>query len=91
MSAPKRLSSLADATGAALRPTYEPARHGHGIVHDGGRDQARPDGALDPRPAQDRGPFGKEGAGVKSLGEPWADTTACARLMLTVLSGHRIV
>src|SRR5215468_11162562 len=33
MSAPKRLSSLADVTGAALRPTYEPARHGHGIVH----------------------------------------------------------
>ena len=33
MSAPKRLSSLADVTGVALRPTYEPARHGHGIVH----------------------------------------------------------
>ena len=33
MSAPKRLSSLADVTGAAHRPTYEPARHGHGIVH----------------------------------------------------------
>src|SRR5215468_1175743 len=33
MSAPKRLSSLADVTGAALRPTYDPARHGRGIVH----------------------------------------------------------
>jgi fructuronate reductase len=29
----KRLSSLADVTGAALRPAYDPARHGHGIVH----------------------------------------------------------
>ncbi|KJC41030.1 D-mannonate oxidoreductase [Bradyrhizobium sp. LTSP885] len=33
MNAPKRLSSLADVTGAARRPTYDPARHGHGIVH----------------------------------------------------------
>jgi len=33
MSEPKRLSSLADVTGAALRPIYHPARHGHGIVH----------------------------------------------------------
>jgi fructuronate reductase len=33
MSSPKRLSSLADVTGAALQPTYDPARHGHGIVH----------------------------------------------------------
>jgi fructuronate reductase len=33
MSAPKRLASLADVTGAALRPTYDPVRHGHGIVH----------------------------------------------------------
>jgi fructuronate reductase len=33
MNAPKRLTSLADATGAALRPSYDPARHGHGIVH----------------------------------------------------------
>jgi fructuronate reductase len=33
MSAPKRLSSLADVTGAALRPAYDPSRHGHGIVH----------------------------------------------------------
>jgi fructuronate reductase len=33
MSEPKRLSSLADVTGVALRPTYDPARHGHGIVH----------------------------------------------------------
>jgi fructuronate reductase len=33
MSAPKRLSSIADVTGAALRPTYDPTRHGHGIVH----------------------------------------------------------
>ena len=33
MSSPKRLSSLADVTGSALRPTYDPARHGHGIVH----------------------------------------------------------
>ena len=33
MSSPKRLSSLADVTGAALRPTYDPNRHGHGIVH----------------------------------------------------------
>ena len=33
MSSPKRLSSLADVTGPALRPTYDPARHGHGIVH----------------------------------------------------------
>jgi fructuronate reductase len=33
MSEPKRLSSLADVTGAVLRPTYDPARHGHGIVH----------------------------------------------------------
>jgi fructuronate reductase len=33
MSAPKRLSSLADVTGGALRPAYDPARHGHGIVH----------------------------------------------------------
>jgi fructuronate reductase len=33
MSAPKRLTSLADVTGAALRPTYDPTRHGHGIVH----------------------------------------------------------
>ena len=32
--------------------------------------------------------IGKEGAGFKSLGEPWADTTTSAgRLMLTVLSG----
>jgi fructuronate reductase len=46
MSAPKRLSSLADVTGAAHRPTYEPARHGHGIVHLGigvsNRIQVRP-------------------------------------------------
>ena len=33
MITPKRLSSLADVTGVALRPTYEPARHRHGIVH----------------------------------------------------------
>src|SRR5215831_15162776 len=33
MSEPKRLSSLADVTDAALRPTYDPARHGYGIVH----------------------------------------------------------
>jgi fructuronate reductase len=33
MSAPKRLSSLADVTGEALRPAYAPLRHGHGIVH----------------------------------------------------------
>ena len=33
MSALRRLSSLADVTGAAHRPTYDPARHGHGIVH----------------------------------------------------------
>jgi fructuronate reductase len=33
MSSPKRLSSLADVTGPVLRPTYDPARHGHGIVH----------------------------------------------------------
>ena len=33
MSAPRRLTSLADVTGAALRPAYDPARHGHGIVH----------------------------------------------------------
>jgi fructuronate reductase len=33
VSSPKRLSSLADVTGAALRPAYDPARHGHGIVH----------------------------------------------------------
>ena len=33
MSEPKRLSSLADVTGAALRPTYDPTRHRHGIVH----------------------------------------------------------
>jgi fructuronate reductase len=33
MSSPKRLSSLADVTGAALRPAYHPVRHGHGIVH----------------------------------------------------------
>ena len=32
--------------------------------------------------------IGKEGAGFKSLGDPWADTTtAHGRLMLTVLSG----
>ena len=32
--------------------------------------------------------IGREGAGFKSLGEPWADTTTSAgRLMLTVLSG----
>jgi DNA invertase Pin-like site-specific DNA recombinase len=32
--------------------------------------------------------IGKEGAGFRSLGEPWADTTTPAgRLMLTVLSG----
>jgi DNA invertase Pin-like site-specific DNA recombinase len=32
--------------------------------------------------------IGREGAGLKSLGEPWADTTTSAgRLMLTVLSG----
>jgi fructuronate reductase len=33
MNAPRRLSSLADVKGAALRPAYDPARHGHGIVH----------------------------------------------------------
>jgi fructuronate reductase len=33
MSSPKRLSSIADVTGPVLRPTYDPARHGHGIVH----------------------------------------------------------
>jgi fructuronate reductase len=33
VSAPRRLTSLADVTGAALRPAYDPARHGHGIVH----------------------------------------------------------
>lgn len=33
MSSPRRLSSLADVAGAALRPTYDPALHGHGIVH----------------------------------------------------------
>ena len=33
MTSPKRLSSLADIAGAALRPAYDPARHGHGIVH----------------------------------------------------------
>jgi fructuronate reductase len=33
MSRPRRLSSLTDATGAALRPAYDPARHSHGIVH----------------------------------------------------------
>ena len=33
MNSLKRLSSLADVTGAALRPAYDPARHGHGIVH----------------------------------------------------------
>src|SRR6202008_2635166 len=32
MSGPKRLASLAD-VGAALRPAYDPAGHGHGIVH----------------------------------------------------------
>jgi DNA invertase Pin-like site-specific DNA recombinase len=32
--------------------------------------------------------IGKEGAGFKSLGDPWADTTtAHGRLMLTVLCG----
>ena len=32
--------------------------------------------------------IGKEGAGFKSLGDPWADTTSAhGRLMLTVLSG----
>jgi DNA invertase Pin-like site-specific DNA recombinase len=32
--------------------------------------------------------IGKEGAGFKSLGEPWADTTSPpGRLMLTVLAG----
>ena len=32
--------------------------------------------------------IGREGAGFRSLGEPWADTTTSAgRLMLTVLSG----
>jgi DNA invertase Pin-like site-specific DNA recombinase len=32
--------------------------------------------------------IGREDAGFKSLGEPWADTTTSAgRLMLTVLSG----
>jgi DNA invertase Pin-like site-specific DNA recombinase len=32
--------------------------------------------------------IGKEGAGFKSLGEPWADTTTSAgRLMFTILSG----
>ena len=32
--------------------------------------------------------IGRQGAGFKSLGEPWADTTSSAgRLMLTVLSG----
>ena len=32
--------------------------------------------------------IGREGAGFKSLGEPWADTTTSAgRLMLIVLSG----
>ena len=33
MTSPKRLSSLADITGGARRPAYDPARHGHGIVH----------------------------------------------------------
>jgi fructuronate reductase len=33
MNALRRLSSLADVKGAALRPAYDPARHGHGIVH----------------------------------------------------------
>ena len=33
MSTPKRLSSLADVTGVARRPSYDPALHGHGIVH----------------------------------------------------------
>jgi fructuronate reductase len=33
MSASKRLSSGADISGAAVRPAYDPARHGHGIVH----------------------------------------------------------
>ena len=33
MSSSKRLSSIADVTGAALRPAYDPAQHGHGIVH----------------------------------------------------------
>ncbi|MFB9265084.1 mannitol dehydrogenase family protein [Bradyrhizobium erythrophlei] len=33
MSAPRRLTSLADVSGAASRPAYDPARHGHGIVH----------------------------------------------------------
>jgi fructuronate reductase len=33
MSSRRRLSSLADVSGAAERPAYDPARHGHGIVH----------------------------------------------------------
>ena len=33
MSSPRRLSSFADISGAAQMPPYDPARHGHGIVH----------------------------------------------------------
>ncbi|MBR0796444.1 mannitol dehydrogenase family protein [Bradyrhizobium jicamae] len=33
MNTPRRLTSLADVAGAALRPAYDPAGHGHGIVH----------------------------------------------------------
>lgn len=36
--------------------------------------------------------IGKEGAGFKSLGEPWADTTTThGRLTLTILPGYRRV
>jgi len=33
VTSPRRLASLADITGAARRPGYDPARHGPGIVH----------------------------------------------------------
>ncbi len=66
--------------GADARPL---ARRRRGDDH-----PARPPRAIDGRPSGDRGAIKEAGAGLRSLAEPWADTTTPAgRMVLTVFAG----